>query len=69
MEYKITDIVEVTIGDEHGIEINIGSKGIDVCSIRIKTSYEHSNILTPGLQTLIKKHLNKINELTSKTKN
>lgn len=63
MAYKITDIVEVTIGDEHGIEINIGSNGTDVCSIRIKTSCDHSNILTPGLQTLIKRHLNKINEL------
>lgn len=67
MEYKITDIVEVTIGNEHGIEINIGSDGTDVCSIRIKTNQEHSDILTPGLQTLIKRHLNKINEL--KTKN
>lgn len=63
MAYKITDIVEVTIGNEHGIEINIGSEGTDVCSIRIKGNFKHMEKISPGIQTLIKRHLNKINEL------
>lgn len=68
MEYKITDIIEAQFKDEYGIEINIGieAKGLctDVCSIRIKAKTDHFDKITPGLETLIKKHIKKVNELT-----
>jgi hypothetical protein len=63
MEYKVTDIVEVHLPEESGIEINIGieNKGLytDVGTIRLKVKNEHYDRLS-GLASVIKSHLKKL---------
>lgn len=61
MEYKIGSILEAEYKNECCMDIDIEQNKATVLTIRIKGNHEHMDKITPGLQTLIKRHLNKIN--------